>query len=121
MKFRSETEGFEVSCKNQKCVGGKIEVQIDSDSGYSNWTVMESGKISFKCHGCGKYGSTDGYDKPNELDNFEVLCLECSSYQRKDNNWEYNIQDVDGEDQMSFIECKTCGQRVYEYKLIIDN
>ncbi len=74
---------------------------------------MESGKVAFKCHGCGKFGSTDEYDKPNELSNFEVVCLMCDNYNQKDNNWAFIIGDVDGETQKTHIECKTCGQRLF--------
>lgn len=112
--IRPNTLGFRISCKNESCPGGRIETTLEDDSGYSNWTVMDSGKIAFKCHGCGKYGSTYEYDEPNELDNFKVICLNCSDYDQKDKNWGSHIGDVDGNVQRTFIECKTCGQRVLD-------
>lgn len=111
--FKSNQAGFEVKCKNHDCIGGRIETTLEDDSGYSNWTVMGSGKIAFKCHGCGKYGSTYEYDMPNEIDNFSVVCLECREYNQKDGNWSHIIGDVDGQEQRTHIECKTCGQRLF--------
>lgn len=110
--IKSSTPGFLIECENPNCPGGRIETTMEDDSGYSNWTVMDSGKIAFKCHGCGKYGSTDKYDNPNELSNFKVICLNCSEYNQKDENWDYNIGDVDGESERTYIQCKSCGQRV---------
>lgn len=110
--IKPSTKGFEVRCINPQCIGGRIETTMEDDSGYSNWTVMDSGKIAFKCHGCGKYGSTDEYDQPNEMSNFEVICLECSEYRVKPNNFDYGIGDVDGDDVKTHITCKECGQRV---------
>ena len=99
---------FSVRCKNASCVGGRIEVSIFSDSGYSNWTVMDSGAVEFKCHGCGKFASTDEWKKPNEPENFEVTCGSCGS----EDNWDYQIGDVDGEmEGGSHIECKDCHAR----------
>jgi len=95
---------FKIKCLNPNCIGGKIEVSIFGDSGYSNWTVMDSGAVEFKCHGCGKFASTDDYKKPNEPKNFEVTCPFCNSH-----NWDYHIQDVDGESRPSSIDCKDCG------------
>lgn len=110
--IKPNTAGFRISCKNPVCIGGRIETTLEDDSGYSNWTVMDSGKVAFKCHGCGKYGSTYEYDEPNELDNFEVICLNCPDFRQKDENWSFGIGDVDGENISTHIECKTCGQRV---------
>lgn len=92
-----------IRCKNPQCIGGRIETTFESDSGYSNWTVMDSGYVEFKCHGCGKFASTDSYKKPNEPENFEVTCLQCGSTE-----WEENIQDVDCEEPPTYIECKKC-------------
>lgn len=110
--IKPNTAGFRIRCKNEQCIGGRIETTLEDDSGYSNWTVMDSGKIAFKCHGCGKYGSTDEFEKPNELDNFEVICLNCPDYRQKDKNWDYSVGDVDGYEPQTHIDCKTCGQRV---------
>lgn len=76
---------------------------MEGDSGYSNWTVMDSGAIEFKCHGCGKFASTDEYKKPNEPENFEVICNQCGS-----KDWGYDIQDVDQEEEPTNIHCKKC-------------
>ena len=94
-----------IKCLNPQCIGGRIETTLQADEGYSNWTVMDSGFIEFKCHGCGKFGSTDTYkDKGNnQLDNFEVKCNLCDS-----TKWSPNIQDVDGEDDTTNIECDNC-------------
>ena len=98
-----------ISCSNPVCIGGRIETTLYGDAGYSNWTVMDSGAVEFKCHGCGKFASTDTYKKPNEPDNFKVECLKCGS-----EKWEENIQDVDGEDDETNIECKGCHAKTYE-------
>ena len=94
---------------NEQCIGGRIETTMEGDSGYSNWTVMDSGYVEFKCHGCGKFASTDTFKKPNEPENFEVICLRCGS-----ENWTDNIQDVDGDDEATNIECKECHAKTYE-------
>ena len=93
-----------IRCKNEKCIGGRIETTMQSDDGYSNWTVMDSGFVSFKCHGCGKFATTDEYAKPNEPENFEVECKMCGS-----NEWSEHIQDVDGEEEPTHISCNNCG------------
>lgn len=92
-----------IKCLNGACIGGKIEVSLEKDSGYSNWTVMDSGFVEFKCHGCGKFGSTDSYKKPNEIENFEVSCNLCGSKE-----WGESIQDVDEESEPTHIYCKKC-------------
>lgn len=81
-----------------------IQTTMEKDSGYSNWTVLDSGYIEFKCHSCGAFGSTDSTkDKPNnKLALFEVKCTSCGS-----SKWDYIIGDVDGE-QKTHIECE-CG------------
>lgn len=103
--------GFSVKCKNPDCIGGSIQTTLENDSGYSNYTVIDSGKVAFKCHGCGKYGSTYEYDSPNELKNFGIICLNCSEYDRDKEDWSFHIGDVDEETQKTHIECNRCGQR----------
>lgn len=100
-----------IVCKNPDCIGGRIETTMEGDSGYSNWTVMDSGFIEFKCHGCGKFASTDTYKKPNEPENFTVSCNKCGSLE-----WESNIQDVDREyqEEETNIECKNCHAKTFE-------
>ena len=68
-------EKFKINCIS--CGSDKIQTTLEGDNGYSDWTVMETGFVSFKCHGCGKFGSTDTFAKPNELSNFNVRCLKC--------------------------------------------
>lgn len=92
-----------IKCKNPKCIGGRIETTMQSDEGYSNWTVMDGGFIEFKCHGCGKFASTGGHKKPNEPDNFEVTCNMCGSHK-----WDYHIQDVEGAEEETHISCFNC-------------
>lgn len=99
----------EIKCKNPNCIGGRIETTMEGDDGYSNWTVMSDGFIEFKCHGCGKFGSTDEFKDPNELDNFEVTCKNCHSHE-----WGYEIKDVDGENPPTRIICKGCGATSYQ-------
>lgn len=101
-----------IKCLNKDCIGGRIETTMEGDSGYSNWTVLDIGFVEFKCHGCGKFGSTDSYkDKPNnQLSNFEVTCKKCGS-----NKWEENIQDCDGEEEETNIECKDCHSKTYQF------
>lgn len=102
-------ELFKINCKN--CGSDKIQTTLEGDSGYSDWTVMDSGKIAFKCHGCGKYGSTYEYDKPNELSNFNIRCLKCDAV----DEWDYWIANVDhNEDEVTHIECKKCGNKLLE-------
>lgn len=98
-----------ITCNNPDCIGGRIETTMSSDSGYSNWTVMDSGSVEFKCHGCGKFASTDKDKKPNEPENFMVECLKCGSIE-----WEENIQDVDGYKEETNIECKKCNSQTYD-------
>lgn len=98
-----------IKCLNPKCIGGRIETTMEGDSGYSNWTVMDSGYIEFKCHGCGKFASTDTYKKPNEPENFEVTCDMCGS-----NEWDFSIRDVDGEEEPTHICCKKCNVKSLE-------
>lgn len=98
-----------VRCRNEQCIGGRIETTMEGDSGYSNWTVLDSGYIEFKCHGCGKFASTDESKKPNKPENFEVICLICGS-----ENCTYDIQDVDGDDEATNIECIECHTKTYE-------
>lgn len=105
-----EEINHKIECLNKDCIGGRIETTMERDSGYSNWTVMDSGFIEFKCHGCGKFASTDSYKKPNEPQNFKVTCLKCGS-----NKWEENIQDVDGEEEKTNIECKDCYLKTYQF------
>jgi Zn finger protein HypA/HybF involved in hydrogenase expression len=105
MKEKNHT----ITCKNPNCIGGRIETTMENDNGYSNWTVMDNGFVEFKCHGCGKFGSTDTYKKTNELENFDVTCDNCGS--RK---WESNIQDVEQEQEKTNIECSDCHAKTYE-------
>jgi len=102
-----------IKCKNPNCIGGRIETTMNGDSGYSNWTVMEDGYIEFKCHGCGKFASTDKYKTPNEPDNFEVMCNKCGCKE-----WIAYIQDVDEELEETHIECKKCGAKTFELESI---
>jgi hypothetical protein len=94
----------EIKCKNPNCIGGRIETTMSSDSGYSNWTLMDFGQIEFKCHGCGKFATTDEDAEPNEPENFEVKCKKCGS-----TDWDYEIQDVECCDAPTHIFCKNCG------------
>lgn len=98
-------EKFDVRC-NGCGETEKIQTTMESDSGYSNWTVMDSGFIEFKCGSCGKFGSTDEYkDKPaNDLGNFVLTCRQCRSQE-----WEAEIGDVD-EDVVggTKVKCKNC-------------
>lgn len=99
-----------IECLNPNCIGGRIETTMEGDSGYSNWTVLDSGYIEFKCHGCGKFASTDTYKEPNEPHNFKVTCKGCGS-----NEWTENIADVDGTmGEETNIECKKCGIKSFE-------
>jgi len=104
-------ENHTIKCLNPDCIGGRIETTMEPDSGYSNWTVMDSGFIEFKCHGCGKFASTDTYKKPNNPENFEVECKKCGSHE-----WSAMVQDVDREDQEedTHIECKNCKSKTFE-------
>lgn len=99
----------EITCKNTSCPGGEIQTTMAGDSGYSNYTVLDSGFIEFKCHGCGKFGSSNRYmNQPNnQLDNFEVTCMLCGSTE-----WEANIQDVDeDQEEQTNIECENCNAK----------
>lgn len=101
-----------IKCLNPDCIGGRIETTMNGDSGYSNWTVLDSGYIEFKCHGCGKFASTDTYKEPNEPKNFEVTCCKCGS-----NEWSANIQDVDAcQEKETHISCDKCNAETYEFQ-----
>ena len=100
-----QTKGFSISCKNKKCIGGKIDILLGRDEGYSNWTVMKNGYFSLKCHGCGKFGTTNKSVLPNELYNFDVVCLECE----QKNKFNFYPGDIDGEIRPHLI-CTNCGQ-----------
>jgi len=104
-------ENHVVFCKNPDCIGGKIETTLSGDVGYSNWTVMEDGAISFKCHGCGKFGSTNvwKHGHNNQLQNFLVKCLGCGS-----EKWSSFIQDVDCDGEKTHMSCDECGAKTYE-------
>jgi len=98
-----------IFCKNPNCIGGRIETTMCGDSGYSNWTVLSDGEIEFKCHGCGKFGSTCCYGNNNEIKNFLVRCLSCGS-----EKWSSHIQDVDRDEEETHIVCDECGAKTYE-------
>lgn len=104
-----EETNHTIKCLNPDCIGGRIETTMHGDSGYSNWTVMDNGYVEFKCHGCGKFTSTDTYKEPNSPENFEVTCNKCGSKE-----WNENIQDVDCIDNKTNIECKNCHAKTYE-------
>lgn len=93
---------WKIKCK--KCDSHEnVQTTMSSDEGYSNYTVLDCGCIEFKCGKCGTFGSTDKYKENNELDNFEVICPNCSRIK-----WDYNIQDVDQENPETHIYCKNC-------------
>lgn len=97
-----------IKCINKDCIGGRIETTMEGASGYSNWTVLDDGYVEFKCHGCGKFASTDTYKKPNEPENFLVTCNKCGCTE-----WSENIQDVDCDEEKTNIECTKCGAKSY--------
>jgi len=102
-----KVEKFKVVCK--KCGSGDIQTTLANDSGYSNWTVADNGFVEFKCS-CGKFGSTDERkeEPANDLENFDVRCLNCDSRE-----WKYEIGDIDGDvEKGTRIYCK-CGQEEY--------
>jgi Zn finger protein HypA/HybF involved in hydrogenase expression len=72
---------------------------------------MEYGNIEFKCHGCGKFASTDTCKKPNNPENFEVTCNKCDSHE-----WTPMIQDVDGDyqEEATHIQCNNCKSKTFE-------
>lgn len=102
---------FTIKCLNPNCIGGRIETTFIGDSGYSNWTVLDDGFVEFKCHGCGKFASTDEYKKPNEPENFEVSCDNCGGLE-----WSENIQDVDEDSEETNMECKSCHKKQYQHE-----
>ena len=71
---------------------------------------MDSGYVEFKCHGCGKFASTDTYKKPNEPENFGVMCDNCNSTE-----WSGNIQDVDHQEEDTNMECSGCKGKQFEF------
>lgn len=98
-----------IKCLNKDCIGGRIETTMTGDFGYSNYTVMENGELEIKCHGCGKFASTDTFKEPNEMTNFKINCASCGSL-----DWEYYPQDVDCDREESHIQCKKCGATSFE-------
>lgn len=97
-----------IYCKNPHCIGGRIETSFAGDDGYSEWTVLDPGYIEFKCHGCGKFASTNSRVKPNEPNNFEVICLKCGSTE-----WIGNIQDIECDEEKTNIECTKCHAKTF--------
>jgi len=110
MKNKFEECNHTIRCLNAKCVGGRIQTTMRSDDGYSDWTVLDSGFIEFKCHGCGKFASTDEDKLPNEIDNFEIVCKKCGSRE-----WESYIALVE-DTSRTHIVCKKCGVKTYKLK-----
>ncbi len=94
---------FEVICKH--CKSKNVQSTLSDWEGYSEYTVLESSKIEFKCKDCGKFGSSDKYKKPNEFDNFIVQC-----YCGEENNYYINDTLEDNVEECH-IECKKCGRK----------
>jgi ribosomal protein S27E len=95
-----------IKCLNPNCIGGRIQTTMEGDSGYSNYTVMDSGFIEFKCTGCGKFSSTDWNkknDPANQPANFEITCNQCGH-----THWTAHVQDVDHDDPATHITCDKC-------------
>lgn len=106
----SEKTTFTIKCLNPQCIGSRIQTSMTQDGGYSNWTVMSDGAVEFKCHGCGKFATTESYVTPNEPDNFQVTCDSCGS-----NKWSPNIQDVDeNQEEPTNMECDQCHKKQFE-------
>lgn len=96
---------FEVICKN--CKAKNVQSTLSDWEGYSEYTVLESSKIEFKCKDCGKFGSSDSYqDKPNnEFNNFIVQC-----YCGEEDNYEIMDTLEDDVDEVH-IKCNKCGRK----------
>lgn len=95
---------FEVICKN--CNAKNVQSTLSDWEGYSEYTILESSKVEFKCKDCGKFGSSDYHKKGdinNEFDNFIVQCR-CGS----ENDYEIIDTLEDNVDEVH-IRCNKCG------------
>lgn len=99
----NEVKRCDIKCNN--CgESEKIQISIFADSGYSDYTVEDSGQFELKCVSCGKFGSSDEYNKEpsNEMKNFTVMCHGC-----RGTEWNFTAGNVDG-DYDSEVTCKNC-------------
>lgn len=106
IKNEGEKTVFTVYCNNPACIGGRIETTMVKDEGYSNYTVMDSGKVAFKCTGCGKYAEADN---AKDMENFDVVCDWCHTQE-----FTTHIQDVDSEMEPTHIQCKMCKRKWFQ-------
>ena len=94
---------MEVICK--KCNSKNVQSTLSDWDGYSEYTVLESSNIEFKCKDCGKFGSSAEYKKPNDFDNFIVQCY-CGAED------DYELFDTLDEDvEEVHIKCNKCGRK----------
>ncbi len=94
---------FEVICKN--CQKKNVQSTLSDWEGYSEYTILESSKIEFKCKDCGKFGSSDSDKKPNDFDNFIVQCA-CGA----ENDYSINDTLEEKVDEVH-IECNKCHRK----------
>lgn len=99
-------KNFEVICK--KCQAKNVQTTLNDWEGYSEYTVLESANLEFKCGDCGKFGSSDEYKKPNEFDSFIVQCY-CGAEN------EYTLHDTLYEEVKEVhISCNKCNRNSLE-------
>ena len=99
---------FRIKCKfcgndDQK----EFQTTINDWDGYSEYTVLDSGSVEFKCLKCGTFGSTDEIKKENgsnKIEMFEITCNHCGSH-----NYSYQNSLNDESIQKPYIECDDCG------------
>lgn len=93
---------FEVICK---CGSKDIQSTLSDWDGYSEYTVLESSKIEFKCKDCGKFGSSDEYKKPNNYKDFKVQCY-CGAEN------DFSLRDtLESDVKEVHIECNKCHRK----------
>ena len=98
---------FKIKCKfcgNEE--QDKFQTTINDWEGYSEYTVLETGCVEFKCLKCGTFGSTDEFKNEgnNKIDMFEITCSQCDSH-----NYSYKNSLDDDKIKQPCIKCDECG------------
>jgi hypothetical protein len=100
-------KNFKLKCKfcgntKQK----KFQTTMTDYDGYSEYTVLSSGYVEFKCKVCGTFGTSksDSGDN-NKIEMFDVFCKKCGSKE-----WTFKDTADNGVDK-PVIVCSKCGNK----------